>query len=528
MGTLPSSGSAKNGQEKPNPTGLENHVDFSDLPPEQVERMKNAFSAMAQVRMEGVRAAKASGVKSEEELSVFLRKYDRENPQRLRELLTKVVTDSLPATHPSDPENKKEEHALKRASVRTALERWEGPNGSTDIISFYEETIAVHAIKDPAAKALAIENLNGKMNGALGAGFDKTEISIISEAALSNRELVSRYFAAQKFAALAQHKDGSGWKEAQNILANNDLTEEQKAVDLDRVFRASAQSGNAELALIITKEDAILSQIQTIDLLQSQERERLALREKIGNQLVVQKARFSLEHIESPGLKALETLMNNGGGDIAHALLTGTVENIPSGVTGNIEGERLTVSLMNGELDCALIHDNQRVPLNGNLNTASFNEARLTGIANAIHSEYLQEPSETRGKIWKALFERHEGEYFMTAGEADFTQRVLASLLEGSSSKQEEIVTLKRLRFLTTDGKPNDKFLSWWTMELHYLTQDMSPAQFPSMIRPQILYPLAEKWMQEKKLSLQSYAELAHLPSAASPKEISPDVGMNA
>ena len=114
----------------------------------------------------------------------------------------------------------------------------------------------------------------------------------------------------------------------------------------------------------------------------------------------------------------------------------------------------------------------------------------------------------------------------MTTGEAGLTEAVCKTLLKGCSSKQEETAVLKKLHFLTADEKPNEKFLTWWTMELHFLTQNVTAEQLPDLLRPDLLYPLAEKWTQENKLTLRTFDQLSQLPPMPIPKEMSPEVGI--
>ena len=441
-------------------------------------------------------------------MNEFRQQFLKEKTERSQTQLKDNIVDRLPAPLPSDTEEARDRKQKKREQLRKMIDSWEGNDELAGVERFYENVFKDFA-SEPTNREQRIGAFKMKLRVQLESEFDEKEILVIATTAVSERERYAQYLVLRKLEALARHKGRNGVNDAMRILADPSLTDAEKSERLDGLYHSAAREGNAELAGLITREDVVSKQIQAIDLREQDKQKQTALQEKMGNQSYMTRVGFSLEKIDLPGLQALQALNERGGADITQAIVAGgAVKNTPSGVIGKIEGEQLSVSLRNGEMECAMIHEGQRIPLTGNLGTQAFNDARLTGIAGTIHSEFLEEPSPAREKIWESLFKRHEGRHFMTTGEAGLTEAVCKTLLKGCSSKQEETAVLKKLHFLTADEKPNEKFLTWWTMELHFLTQNVTAEQLPDLLRPDLLYPLAEKWTQENKLTLRTFDQL--------------------
>ncbi|MSR67302.1 hypothetical protein EXS65_00525 [Candidatus Peribacteria bacterium] len=361
-----------------------------------------------------------------------------------------------------------------------------------------------------------------------GENVSEEEIDETVVLVMKDRSVYVDYLAVKNLQMIAESdKDGKALFEASSLMWKmGGLTDEEADAEWEKFNENLVHSLGLDRFRILRREQREVRRktlvIETVE----QKQAKAAAVEKIANTLTVARMKDLTGRLNDEQFGILVTLMESGAKDLARALLQSfnlgpSAEGI--GVTGKIEGVQVTAVQDGKNIDCSMVHAGKRIRIDTTSAVESFNEARVTVIAEDIHAASLQNPSESRKKLLEGLTMGTAESSFITGEKADYTEGILGSLLKNIGSAAEEQVVMKKLGLITPDGKPNQKMLAWWALEFRLLADQMSPKQLLTATSLQALEMLAKQWKDEKKLSLMSLGQLNKLLTQK-PKVASPEV----
>ena len=432
-------------------------------------------------------------------------KVDHYEVEQNQIILPKILTDAFAEfLRKSNKDIDDKTIEKKKAKLHDIFATWEkAEKHEAGLESFFSDYLALYEIEDEKKRDAALDNFKKKFHERLGDEFSEEEVDQILEIARENRYIYQVLILNRKFAEAIKIDDGKYYTQAVSIILNNELKDDEKLRRLDGIFLVAArvqmdQTGDTALFDIIDAENHAKNQMQTVSAFERREGKQTAVRKEVTEKLALQNIELNvLENISDEGISALDELIDSGGTNLVTTMLSGEVENVSDGVSGYIEGERVTVKLSGDDVVCFLGEPGENIPiLKTQPNAIGFDAARREKVARVAKAAILREPPFAYNKQFLLLLTGIDvrDEAYMTVEESLKLKNILRVLLMGKIESNQEIAALKELKILTPGGSPNIKYLKWFGQQLRLLAGDDLGRIDPKLITHKHLVALTNEW----------------------------------
>ncbi len=417
----------------------------------------------------------------------------------------------------------------RRSAFNVVIREWQAEGYPPGITAFYGQMLSAYAIEDRGQRSIVINAIHQQVLVALQRSapeveFTAQDVEELGSRVWTSREAYGKYLLTRQYFSLADFGDGQQFRNVREIITNNTLLPAEKQRRIREIFQGAADAGHGSIGMLLVTAERTQKSVSAAESREQREMQQQILREQVTNQLALQHARLNLDQLSPADVQILGALVNQGGGDLAFAMLTSSaLRRTPQGLVGTIGGADVTVDLRNGRLQCSLTQNGTTIPIQGGLNALGFNNARLTNIGTQTASEFLVESSLLRERIWTELTGEQLSS-FMSAQQADVTASMFRSILLNRGSRDQEVAALRQLHLITENGEPERQFLSWWAVELRSLLSELHGQRFDQIVQFSDLQNIAEQWHRERRFSVVPLSSIVNNRLSMRPRERGPDV----